>query len=154
MTTAAPRAVAAADLDELLAMNNAALPNVNELDRAGLAELVDAADHAVLTTEPAADRPSGFLLALRETTGYTSSNYRWFCDHLEAFLYVDRIVVDPAARSTGLGALLYRSTFVRAAAVGVPLVACEVNVDPPNPGSQRFHAHLGFTEVGTRVAAD
>lgn len=27
----------------------------------------------------------------------------------------------------------------------------EVNVDPPNPGSLRFHDRLGFTEVGRQA---
>jgi predicted GNAT superfamily acetyltransferase len=28
------------------------------------------------------------------------------------------------------------------------LLCCEVNLEPPNPGSLRFHHRIGFTEVG------
>jgi predicted GNAT superfamily acetyltransferase len=31
---------------------------------------------------------------------------------------------------------------------GVDHLALEVNVDPPNAGSLRFHERLGFVEVG------
>ena len=34
-------------------------------------------------------------------------------------------------------------------AAGHDIVACEVNLDPPNPGSLAFHAALGFEDVGT-----
>jgi predicted GNAT superfamily acetyltransferase len=27
-------------------------------------------------------------------------------------------------------------------------LCCEVNVEPPNPGSLRFHERIGFAEVG------
>jgi predicted GNAT superfamily acetyltransferase len=30
-------------------------------------------------------------------------------------------------------------------------IVCEVNLDPPNPASDAFHAALGFAEVGTAV---
>ena len=33
----------------------------------------------------------------------------------------------------------------------VYLLCCEVNLEPPNPGSLRFHQHIGFTEVGQSI---
>ena len=53
----------------------------------------------------------------------------------------------PAARGTGLAQRLYAPLVARAAAANVPLCA-EINVDPPNPVSDRFHAALGFVETG------
>jgi len=35
----------------------------------------------------------------------------------------------------------------------VPVVTCEYDVDPPNPGSERFHTRFGFREVGRQVVA-
>lgn len=29
-----------------------------------------------------------------------------------------------------------------------PVVCCDVNLDPPNPASDSFHAGFGFAEVG------
>jgi uncharacterized protein len=38
--------------------------------------------------------------------------------------------------------------FRRAEALGHRRITCEVNLRPPNPVSDAFHARLGFTEVG------
>jgi predicted GNAT superfamily acetyltransferase len=35
-----------------------------------------------------------------------------------------------------------------ARAAGYAHVCCEVNIDPPNPGSDAFHANMGFEEIG------
>jgi predicted GNAT superfamily acetyltransferase len=40
--------------------------------------------------------------------------------------------------------------FKRALAAGHSLVGCEVNVVPPNPASDAFHASLGFEEAAVR----
>jgi predicted GNAT superfamily acetyltransferase len=37
---------------------------------------------------------------------------------------------------------------MRLAGRGHTHIACEVNVDPPNPTSDAFHAALGFVEIG------
>ena len=145
---AAIRAIVPWDLPTLLAMNNAAVPNVNEIDEAELAELVRMAGLA--RTVEVDGVPCGFVLALRPGTGYDSANYEWFSGRYEDFLYVDRIVVTARRRSGGLGAALYDAVFRHAREHQVPRVTCEVNVTPPNPGSLRFHRRLGFTEVGTR----
>jgi len=57
-------------------------------------------------------------------------------------------------RPHGIGALLYRDLFSFAAASAIDLVACEFDVDPPNPASERFHARFGFREVGRRWLDD
>ena len=31
------------------------------------------------------------------------------------------------------------------------MLCCEVNLEPPNPGSLRFHHRIGFTEVGQSI---
>jgi predicted GNAT superfamily acetyltransferase len=37
---------------------------------------------------------------------------------------------------------------------GQALLCCEVNIEPPNPGSDRFHAALGFVEAGHATLSD
>lgn len=96
---------------------------------------------------------TAFLLALREGAAYDSVNYRWFAERYPRFLYVDRVVVSKQRKSRGAGALLYRELFSFAVDQGLPLVACEVDLEPPNPDSLRFHARFGFTEVGQQLVA-
>jgi predicted GNAT superfamily acetyltransferase len=64
------------------------------------------------------------------------------------FVYVDRIVTSPAARGKGYARALYAELFQRAKSAGHTRIACEVNLDPPNPASDAFHASLNFHEVG------
>ncbi len=137
------RSVTTTDLPTLLELNNAAVPAVNALDLAQLGELVDMSA-AALTV----DSLECLLLALRPGLSYASANYRWFSDRYPDFLYVDRIVVGPGARDAGLGTLLYAEVDDCARRLRLPRITCEVNVVPPNPGSQRFHRRIGFSSVG------
>jgi len=89
-----------------------------------------------------------FLLAFDEGADYDSANYLWFRARYRRFAYVDRIVVAEQARGQGLARLLYERLFERALADGHTMIACEVNSDPPNPGSDAFHAAMGFAPVG------
>lgn len=67
---------------------------------------------------------------------------------LNNFVYVDRVVVSPAARGKGYARALYTDLFQRAKSAGHTRIVCEVNLDPPNPISDAFHASLGFSEIG------
>jgi uncharacterized protein len=140
------RPIADADLPALLALNTEAAPAVNVIALEELALLV-AESALALTVDDGA--PAALLVALPPGLDYESENYRWFTRRAAGgdFLYVDRIVVAPRLRGGGIGRELYRHVFAAADARGAE-VLCEVNVEPPNPGSMRFHAGLGFAEVG------
>lgn len=141
-----------ADFPAILALNAALVHFLSPLDAARLGLLhAQAAYHRVVESEGFV---VAFLLALREGATYDSPNYHWFAQRYAEFLYIDRIVVDPAQQGRGLGALLYDDLFVFARAADVATVACEFDLDPPNPGSQKFHARFGFSEVGTQWVAD
>jgi predicted GNAT superfamily acetyltransferase len=89
----------------------------------------------------------GFLVGL-EGPGldYASLNYRWFGERYERFLYVDRVVVDPAGQGRGLGRSLYEAFVERAE--GHTALCAEVNIRPRNDGSLAFHDDFGFAPVG------
>lgn len=129
----------------IVALNNAAIPNVNALEEAALYNLVDMAAHARVAVD--GDAVIGLMLALAPGAPYESLNYRWFDSRYASFLYVDRIVVAESGRGRGIGRRLYDD--LSAVAVGrAQHLACEVNESPPNPGSMRFHEGLGFQVVG------
>ena len=114
------------------------------LDRAALRVFVDEAFHIGLR----ARGRDAFLIALDQTVAYASPNFQWFKNRYARFVYVDRVVVAASARGRGLARSLYEELFALAAEAGHPLIACEVNVQPPNPAPQAFHASLTFAEVG------
>jgi predicted GNAT superfamily acetyltransferase len=91
---------------------------------------------------------AAFLIAFDQGADYASPNFLWFRSRLPRFVYVDRIVVAAEARGRGLARALYGELFRRAAAAGHDRVVCEVNLEPPNPASDAFHARLGFAEIG------
>ncbi|MEO9095484.1 MAG: GNAT family N-acetyltransferase [Microbacteriaceae bacterium] len=143
------RTLGPADLYELVRLNNAAVPAVPQSTEADIARLVELA--AVAVAAVSADEPNrvlGFMIAIEPGRPYDSENYLWFEARGIDHLYVDRLVVAEDARGAGVGRLLYAQVFEAARAAGRAEVTCEVNVQPPNPGSMLFHERLGFTEVG------
>ena len=147
MSTPIVRPVVADDLPRLLEINEANVPAVGSVDADRLSFIV-AESPIALAVEHACD-VAGFCLVLGSGSAYDSVNYRWFTERYDRFMYLDRVAVDAAARGQGLGTLLYaevdRLMRERADAERLTL---EVNVDPPNEVSLRFHARLGFVEVG------
>lgn len=142
------RPVRATDIPDLAALNDAAVPAVNALGRDGLSAHLPACDLALVADDGG---PVAFLLALAPGAGYASENYRWFARRHPPALYVDRVVVAPHRAGEGLGTELYRAVAARAAELGLAEVTCEVNLDPPNPGSLAFHERLGFRRVGEQT---
>lgn len=133
------------DLVWLHRLNTDAVPHVNALTSGELEQLLSMA--TVTGTAIAEAGPAGFVIALGPGLDYASPNYRWFSRNYERFLYVDRVIVGQDHRGHGMGQALYQVVLDHARRAGWP-VACEVNIDPPNPASQRFHHRLGFAEVG------
>ncbi len=91
---------------------------------------------------------AALLITFDQDAGYDSPNFKWFQARHPRFVYVDRIVVSGRHRGKGLATLLYRDLFERARVTGHDRIVCEVNLEPPNPGSDAFHTKLGFAEVG------
>jgi len=114
------------------------------LTAAGLARLVAQAWIALRIGDVDA-----FIIVLDQSAAYDSPNFDWFRAHYPRFIYVDRVVVAPAARRRGLARQLYEAVIRRASEAGHERIVCEVNIDPPNPKSDAFHSALGFVEVGS-----
>ncbi len=135
-----------ADLEALLALNQANVPHVGTLTAQELERVVGQTAVALGLWDDAG--LLGMVLAMDPSSSYQSPNYRWFRAKYERFLYVDRIAVAERARGQGLGRRLYDAIFAEARARALERVTCEVNLVPPNPGSLAFHARLGFERVG------
>ena len=140
------RDVTAGDLPALHPLNEANVPAVSPLTRDRLDWFLQHADYFRLAEIDGAI--AGFLLALRPGRDYASPNYGWFVARYDDFLYIDRLAVDIPWRRRGVASALYADVERHAHALGVPLLACEVNLRPRNEVSLAFHARHGFSEVG------
>lgn len=146
------RPAQAEDYASILALNEESVRFLSPLSAERLATLDrEAALHLVVEQ---AGLVIAFLLAFREHANYASVNYRWFGERYPMFLYIDRVVVQQSLRARGAGTLLYGRAFSHAVQTGVPRLACEYDVEPPNPASAHFHAKFGFREVGRQLVAD
>jgi uncharacterized protein len=128
----------------LLALNNAHAQELSWLEPARLLHLVS---QAFLVRR--IGNLDAFVLAFDQDAGYDSPNFLWFRARYVSFVYVDRIVVAASARGRGCARRLYQNLFEEAERAGHERVVCEVNLRPPNPASDAFHAALGFVEVGS-----
>lgn len=135
------------DYPEILMLNERAVPSVNLISAATLRQLHGQAVY--LAVARTADELAGFLLVLPHNANYQSPNFQYFRQRYPAFAYVDRVVVAEGWRSRGVGAALYEDLETHLGRA-FPLLTCEVNIEPPNPGSLRFHQRLGFRPVGSQ----
>jgi predicted GNAT superfamily acetyltransferase len=136
------------ELDSVLALNNAAGTTILPMDKAKLLALNDQA--AYFRVALVDGNMAGFLIALREDADYGSPNFLWFRDRYPNFLYIDRIVIARPYRGLGLGRIFY-SDVTSYAEVRVPLLACEVFLEPRDDVSVLFHGTYGFQEVGQQM---
>jgi len=143
-----PRGLAETEglLERLLKLNNAHAVKLSYLDAHRLTDLIARAFLALAVADGEA-----LLIALDQAADYDRPNFLWFRARFQSFVYVDRVVVSPDARGRGYARQLYEALFEQARAAGHDWIVCEINVDPPNPGSDGFHQALGFVEVGVGV---
>lgn len=127
----------------VLALNNEHAEELSWLEPERLSHLVAQAFYARRIGNLEA-----FLLAFDQDADYDSPNFLWFKKRYPRYVYIDRIAVAASARGRGHARRLYHDLFDTAARNGHDIVVCEVNSDPPNPGSDAFHAALGFLEIG------
>lgn len=144
------REARAGDLDALFRINEASTPGVGAVTRDELAGLLEIG--AATFVAESGGRTVGFILCMTEGLAYASLNYKWVSERYPVFAYCDRIAVAPEGRGLGIGEALYQAAFRRFAGAR-PSLLCEVNLEPPNPGSLRFHQRLGFARVGERWEA-
>lgn len=144
------RPIGAADHDAVLAWNEANVEVLAPLDEPRLIELLEQGDGVIIENDGI---DVGFVLTFAAGSAYDSPNYRWFAARQPAFLYLDRVVVDPSVRRSGVGSRVYDAIEELAATLG-PVMCLEVVLDPPNEPSLTFHRRRGYLEVGQQVWND
>ena len=139
------------DYDQILKLNEESVHFLSPLSKEKLIHLHQQSE--ILKVVEVDGVVEAFVLALSEGKDYDSVNYIWFEKNYEKFLYIDRVVVSLKQQSSGLGKLLYDEVFKHAESVGTPVVTAEIDIEPPNPVSLKFHEKFGFREVGQQAVA-
>jgi predicted GNAT superfamily acetyltransferase len=135
--------VSARDEPAILALNNEHAAELSWIEPDRLSFLLGEAFYARRVGALEA-----FIMTFDQQARYDSPNFLWFRERYQRFVYVDRIVVAAHARGRGHGRRFYEDLFGHALRADQAIVTCEVNINPPNPASDAFHAALGFAEVG------
>jgi uncharacterized protein len=147
------RLATAADAPFVLRINEDAAPGVSRLTPFELTALGVVATPFLVAE--VADRVVGYLIAMTSDAVYEGDEFSWFRSSIgDGFLYIDQIAVAGGWRGRGIGSALYLYLERWAVASGLRLIACEINLSPPNPGSIRFHQQRGFVELGTMETRD
>ena len=139
------RRYAEADAEAVLALNAACVPEVGPMDDEKLAGFAQWAPYFKVVEVDGAI--AALLVGLGEDAPYPSPNYRWFVERYPLFAYIDRVAVAEGQRGAGWGPALYRDFEQWAVDTQRPRLCAEVNVEPPNPRSLRFHEIYGFRSI-------
>lgn len=134
-----------ADAEAVLALNAANVPEVGPMDAEKLAGFADWAPYFTVVEVDGAI--VAMLIGLGEDAPYGSPNYAWFVERYPLFAYIDRVAVAESQRGAGWGPALYRDFEQWAVDTQKPRLCAEVNVEPPNPRSLRFHEIYGFESI-------
>lgn len=138
------------DPDILVEINNAAVPDVNRLDRRKAEWLLE---HSALAKVAIVDQQAvGVIVVLDDTAGLDSEYFRWFTERYQNFIYIDRVIVTESARRHGVSTRLYRAVD-ELARDRRQAIASEVYCEPPNLPSLSFHEKMGYQPIGRQFCA-
>ena len=136
------RAMNASDLEIVWAINQENVPAVGEETLEDLAKVHEQCTIALVAE--VSGTIAGFCMVLLPDADYGSPNFKFFCDRLEDFIYLDRVAVTSDFQGKGIGSALYSEVEKLSDA---KWFALEVNTKPRNEGSLRFHAREGFEQM-------
>ena len=133
------------DGPQVLALNEASLTELGPMDQAKLARFEEWAPFfRVVEVDEAV---VGFHIGVTEQAPHDSLNFAWFAQHYPSFAYIDRVTIAESQRGAGWGPALYREVEAWARSLPRPILCAEVNTEPANPRSLRFHDLYGFDMV-------
>ena len=143
------RPITPEDHDAVVAVNERFVHLTAAMDHRRLAELVAASDRADVVDVDG--EFAGFVITFAAGAAYDGTHFAWFAERYRDYCYLDRIVIDQPFQRRGLGTFVYDAL---ESACARPVLALEVNIDPPNEPSLAFHRARGYVEVGLEGTED
>jgi uncharacterized protein len=150
----AVRPMTAGDRASVLAINAQGSPHVTKLDEPEIVRLIDMGARVLLAEGTEGDVVA-YLITFARTCRYDGEEFLALRQAIpDDFLYVDQVAVAPSFQGRGVGRALYLAAGETARAQGRAWLCCEVNEQPPNPGSMLFHSAMGFAKIGSMATRD
>lgn len=135
----------ACDHAAVLAINAASWPAVSRLTQVEIDTLLTYGGSHWVAEDSDAARVVGYLLSYPSESIYNDEEIRAFRAHItERFIYICQVALVPEWQRRGVGRALYDAVYREARRDGRPLICTEVNIDPPNDPSLRFHLGQSF----------
>ncbi len=136
-------------IEQIYILNQDLTPMVGSLNSSNeLKDLIDMSSHSFYIEKKG--ELVAFIVCLRENSIYKSQNYIHFDKKYERFLYIDRVGVKKKHDNKGIGTYLYEHIFNINDENGLRICA-EVNIEPKNEISLRFHQKMGFKETSEKT---
>lgn len=136
------------DCDAIVRLNSDSVLATSPMDKATFEKLFKIS--SLLTVAERDGVIVGFLMGFSDGEDLDGLNYQWFAKRFKQFFYIDRIVIDASCRGSGLGQIVYAHVAEWARQHELLWLAAEMNLDPPNLASLKFHKRQGFKEIGTQ----
>ena len=147
------RPIRAEDFGAILQINAESSPHVARLDERDLLQQVALASVAWVAV--CDGRVIGYLVAMSNAVEYDAEVFQSFRAKMPGpFMYIDQVAVARLARSAGIASQMYAHLEAESGRLGITALCCEVNLQPENPASMRFHLKLGFERAGDMQTAD
>lgn len=148
------RGFAGTDAAGVLRINSEGYPGVARLDESELHRLW-ALPNYHLVAEDLNGLLVGYCLAFPWEAAYDGEEFQEFRRLApKPFLYIDQVAVAKESKSLGVGRMMYDTLEALGRRDRAQALCCEVNNDPPNPGSMAFHQALGFRRVRSLATSD
>jgi len=145
--------VVESDFGSILQINQAAQPGVVSLSPPELSQINRTATVFCALKEGSSCR--AYVIAYENTRAYDGEEFCWLQKNVaDRFLYIDQVAVASDFRGRGIGTKVYEFLERFAVMNDFASLACEVNIDPSNLASLRFHLHRGFRELGELRTSD
>lgn len=137
-----------ADTPKIVALNDAVVEVTSPMGADRFEALFNLSSHCTVAEKDGV--VIGFVLAMQSGDAYENANFDWFSQRLNNFVYIDRIVIAKAGRGHGLGCRLYAHVAEAARKNGCLVMCAEMDLEPPNEHSLKFHKNAEFVKLGER----
>lgn len=140
------RTTEAADLDQVVNLNNTEASVIDEMTRESLSAILEKA--AYVRVADLNGEIVGLLVGYHSDDDFDCEAMSWFRPRHSNFFFIERIVVSDHARRMGLGGALYDDLSEFASRRNSEIMTCTVSVRPRNEPALAFHKRQGFRAVG------